>query len=209
MSCVPPHLLQRATILYRATELFVVSVVASCMPSFSCMTARIVRCFGRSVKDKERAILATRPVVNRFKNRIRIFVAPGICTKLSRSSTAIMLPIDLDGLHRPNCKRKSTRNISVWPYVEPNKASVIALGHLRGSYGPIQRLPHFGKALKVYPDSRYWCSQGSVFTNTPEESTLIRRLGGAIFESAEAAEAHGLRLCKKWIDKNLKSIDDV
>jgi hypothetical protein len=54
MSCVPPHLLQRATILYRATELFVVSGIASCMPSFSCMAARIVRCFGRSVKDKEK-----------------------------------------------------------------------------------------------------------------------------------------------------------
>jgi hypothetical protein len=67
MSCVPPHLLQRATILYRATELFVVSGSASCMPSFSCMAARIVRCFGRSVKDKERAILATRPVATDSK----------------------------------------------------------------------------------------------------------------------------------------------
>ena len=54
MSCVPPHLLQRAKILYRATELFVVSGIASCMPSFSCMAARIVRCFGDSVKDEER-----------------------------------------------------------------------------------------------------------------------------------------------------------
>ena len=54
MSCIPPHLLQRATILYRATELFVVSGSASCMPSFNCMAARIVRCFGQSVKDKER-----------------------------------------------------------------------------------------------------------------------------------------------------------
>jgi hypothetical protein len=54
MSCVPPHLLQRATILYRAAELFGVGGVASFMPSFSCMTARIVRCFGHSVKNKER-----------------------------------------------------------------------------------------------------------------------------------------------------------
>ena len=58
MSCVPPHLLQRATILYRATELFVVSGIVSCMPSFSCMAARIVRCFGHSVKDKESKSLA-------------------------------------------------------------------------------------------------------------------------------------------------------
>ena len=58
MSCVPPHLLQRATILYRATELFVVSGIVSWMPSFSCMAARIVRCFGHSVKDKESKSLA-------------------------------------------------------------------------------------------------------------------------------------------------------
>jgi hypothetical protein len=54
MSCVPPHLLQRTKILYRAAELFVVSGFASCMPSFSCMAARIVRCFDDSVKDKEK-----------------------------------------------------------------------------------------------------------------------------------------------------------
>jgi hypothetical protein len=51
MSCVPPHLLQRAKILYLAAEFFVVGGIASCMPSFSCMAARIVRCFGDSVKD--------------------------------------------------------------------------------------------------------------------------------------------------------------
>jgi SOS response associated peptidase (SRAP) len=54
MSCVSPHLLQRANILYRAAELFGVGGVGSSMPSFSCMTARIVRCFDHSVKDKER-----------------------------------------------------------------------------------------------------------------------------------------------------------
>ena len=92
MSCVPPHLLQRATILYRATELFVVSGIASCMPSFSCMAARIVRCFGHSVKDKERAILATRPVANKFKNRICIFVALWICEKISRAALRMPSP---------------------------------------------------------------------------------------------------------------------
>jgi hypothetical protein len=91
MSCVPPHLLQRATILYRAAELFVVSGIASCMPSFSCMRTRIVRCFGHSVKDKERAILATRPVANKFKNRICIFVALWICEKISRHSVCHFL----------------------------------------------------------------------------------------------------------------------
>jgi hypothetical protein len=61
MSCVPPHLLQRTKILYLAAEFFVVGGIASCMPSFSCMMAGIVRCFGDSVKDEKRAILATRP----------------------------------------------------------------------------------------------------------------------------------------------------
>jgi hypothetical protein len=63
MSWVPPHLLQRTKILYWVAEFFVVGGIASCMPSFSCMMARIVRCFGDSVKDKEGTILATRPTV--------------------------------------------------------------------------------------------------------------------------------------------------
>ena len=86
MSCVPPHLLQRATILYRATELFVVSGIASCMPSFSCMAARIVRCFGHSVKDKERAHPRHSTVANKFKNKISIFVALWICENVSRAT---------------------------------------------------------------------------------------------------------------------------
>jgi hypothetical protein len=51
------------------------------------MTARIVRCFGHSVKDKERAILATRSVANTFKNRISIFVALWVCEKISPRGT--------------------------------------------------------------------------------------------------------------------------
>jgi hypothetical protein len=66
----------------------------------------------------------------------------------------------------------------------------------------------FGKALKVYPDSLYWGSQGSIFTNTPEGCILIKRVGGAIFESQRAAEAHGLIRCKRWIDKNLNTIEE-
>ena len=55
----------------------------------------------------------------------------------------------------------------------------------------------------------YWASQGSVYTNTPEGSILIKRLRRTIFESKQDAEAHGLKLCRKWIDENLKSIDDL
>jgi hypothetical protein len=59
----------------------------------------------------------------------------------------------------------------------------------------------FGKAVKVYTDSLYWCSQGDVYTNEPAGSVLVARLGGTIFESEKDAKAHGLELCKKWIDK--------
>jgi hypothetical protein len=37
MSWVPPHLSQRAKVLYRTAEFLVVGGIASCMPSFSCM----------------------------------------------------------------------------------------------------------------------------------------------------------------------------
>jgi hypothetical protein len=59
----------------------------------------------------------------------------------------------------------------------------------------------FGKALKVYTDSLYWCSQGDVYTNEPAGSVLVARLEGVIFESEQAAKAHGLELCRQWIDK--------
>jgi len=58
----------------------------------------------------------------------------------------------------------------------------------------------FGKALKVYPDSPYWCSPGEVFTNEPAASILIKRLR-EIFESKQVAETHGLILCKQWADE--------
>src|SRR4030095_971577 len=42
MSCVLPHLLQRAKVLYRTGDFGAVGGVASCMPSFSCMIGRIL-----------------------------------------------------------------------------------------------------------------------------------------------------------------------
>ena len=59
----------------------------------------------------------------------------------------------------------------------------------------------FGKALKVYPDPPYWYSEGDVFTSEPGGSILIKRLRGALFESPQAAEFHGLKLCRQWIDQ--------
>ena len=65
------------------------------------MAARIVRCFGRSVKDKERAILATRPVANKFKNTISILIALWICS-FPQLRSYHATTIDLDGLRAPN-----------------------------------------------------------------------------------------------------------
>lgn len=59
----------------------------------------------------------------------------------------------------------------------------------------------FGKALKVYLTLRTQCSQGDVFTDEPVGSILVARLGGVMFESEQAAKAHGLELCREWIDK--------
>ena len=64
-----------------------------------------------------------------------------------------------------------------------------------------------GKALSVPPE--WWRSQGSVFTNSPEGSIYIQHLEGVIFESKQAAEARGLKLCKEWVDENLKSSDEA
>jgi hypothetical protein len=67
-----------------------------------------------------------------------------------------------------------------------------------------------GGAVKIPPNSpAWWRSQGSVFTNTPEGAVLIKQLEGVIFESKQAAEAHGLELCKKWIDENPNTIQKV
>jgi hypothetical protein len=67
-----------------------------------------------------------------------------------------------------------------------------------------------GKALRVHPTSpEWWRSQGGVFANKQQEYIHIKHLDvGFIFESKQAAEAHGLELCKKWVDENLKSSDD-
>jgi hypothetical protein len=120
---VPPHLLQRATILYRAAELLGVAGVASLMPSFSCMTVRIVCCFGHSVKDKERAILATRSVANNFKNRISIFVALWICEKISRAALRMPSPT----LHQLCVTNPLTENIRSGPNLLPGE-TVLEIG---------------------------------------------------------------------------------
>jgi hypothetical protein len=61
-----------------------------------------------------------------------------------------------------------------------------------------------GRAQVIHPSSPDWRSQGIVFTNTPQGSFMIKRLDGAVYHSKRAAEAHGLKLGKKWIDENPK-----
>jgi hypothetical protein len=68
-----------------------------------------------------------------------------------------------------------------------------------------------GKALRLHPNSPdWWRARRAVFLQTARRGrSLSKTLEGVIFESQQAAEAHGLGLCKKWVDENLKSIDDV
>jgi hypothetical protein len=63
--------------------------------------------------------------------------------------------------------------------------------------------------LGCIPPRQWWRSQGSVFTKSPEGSVHIKHLEGVIFESKQVAEAHGVELCKKWVDENLKSSDEA
>jgi hypothetical protein len=67
-----------------------------------------------------------------------------------------------------------------------------------------------GKAVTVHPHSpEWWRSHGDVFVNSSNGSIHIKHLEGVICESKEAAEAHGLELCKKWLEENLEASDDV
>jgi hypothetical protein len=65
--------------------------------------------------------------------------------------------------------------------------------------------------VREYPNApEWWRSQGSVFTSAGKSSTHIKHLDeGFIFESKEAAETHGLELCKRWVEQNLEARDDV
>lgn len=59
-----------------------------------------------------------------------------------------------------------------------------------------------GSAVPKFATGFDWDSQGIVFRLTRLGSIVeIKRIPGAIFDSKEAAERHGLELCKCWIDK--------
>jgi len=60
-----------------------------------------------------------------------------------------------------------------------------------------------GSAIPIFATEHDWCSQGTIFRASRRLDSIveIKRIRGPIFSSREAAEEHGLKLCKDWIDK--------
>jgi hypothetical protein len=64
----------------------------------------------------------------------------------------------------------------------------------------------FGIVITV-PDSAELESEGLVFATTPGGAFMIKRLKGRIFRSRRNAVAHGVELCKKWIDEHPNPVE--
>jgi hypothetical protein len=61
-----------------------------------------------------------------------------------------------------------------------------------------------GSAVPTFATGFDWYSQGIILRPARLGSIVeIRRIEGPKFNSKEAAEQHGLNLCKDWIDKRL------
>ena len=61
-----------------------------------------------------------------------------------------------------------------------------------------------GSAIPTFATGFDWYSQGSILCPGRLCSILeVKRIQGPIFNSKEAAEQHGLELCKDWIDSHL------
>jgi hypothetical protein len=59
-----------------------------------------------------------------------------------------------------------------------------------------------GSAVPTFATGFDWYSQGIILRPGRLSSIVeIKRIQGTIFNSKEAAEEHGLELCKDWIDK--------
>jgi hypothetical protein len=59
-----------------------------------------------------------------------------------------------------------------------------------------------GSAVPTFATGFDWSSQGLVLCPGRLGSIVeVKRIKGPIFNSKEAAEQHGLELCKSWIDK--------
>jgi len=61
-----------------------------------------------------------------------------------------------------------------------------------------------GSAVPRFATGFDWDSQGIIFRSGCLGSTAeIKRIKGPIVNSKDAAEEHGLKLCKDWIDTRL------
>jgi len=59
-----------------------------------------------------------------------------------------------------------------------------------------------GSAITTSATAFDWHSQGTILRPGRLGSIVeVKRIQGPIFNSKEAAEEHGLKLCKDWIDK--------
>ena len=59
-----------------------------------------------------------------------------------------------------------------------------------------------GSAVPTFATGFDWYAQGIVLRPGSLSSIVeVQRIQGPIFNSKEAAEEHGLQLCKDWIDK--------
>ena len=58
-----------------------------------------------------------------------------------------------------------------------------------------------GSAVPTFATGFDWYSQGVILRPGRVTSIVeVRRIKGPIFNSKEAAEEHGIQLCKEWID---------
>jgi hypothetical protein len=59
-----------------------------------------------------------------------------------------------------------------------------------------------GSAMPTFATGFDWYSLGTILRPGRLSSIVeVKRIEGPIFNSKEAAEAHGLQLCKDWIDR--------
>jgi len=70
--------------------------------------------------------------------------------------------------------------------------------------GALQGLLIAGSAVPRFAAGFDWDSQGIIFRSGRLSSTVeIKRIKGPIVNSKDAAEEHGLKLCKDWINNRL------
>jgi hypothetical protein len=61
-----------------------------------------------------------------------------------------------------------------------------------------------GSAVPTFATGFDWYSQGIILRPGRFSSIIeVKRIEGPIFNSKEAAEEHGQKLCKEWIDTRL------